>query len=166
MIQSDMKLKNRHYGTRDTNQSSHKSSRLLIGDSRESSVCERCRRPPSFGAFNLGPSIQFRDQVKMSSNSHVCFCTLCKGQSQSSRYKIQQHAKLYGLWDPKRAKRSRIDESDSSASETSDGEMEECYIEAGIEEDEDFCDNLSANCDDDNGSWQEPLPSAKVSNTF
>lgn len=109
----------------------------------------------------------------MSSKSHVCFCTLCKGQSQSSRYKIQQHAKLYGLWDPKRAKRSRIDESDSSASETSDGEMEEWYVEAGIEED-DFCDNLSANCDD-NGSWQEPLPSAtdqdklvsaKVSNTF
>ena len=99
---------------------------------------------------------------------------MCKGQSQSSRYKIQQHAKLYGLWDPKRAKRSRIDESNSIPSEMSDSELEECCIEAGIEEDEDFCDNLSANCDDDNGSWQDPLPSAndrdksvsaKVSNT-
>lgn len=124
--------------------------------------------------------LQFRAFNSISRSSQdvfefSCFCTLCKGQSQSSRYKIQQHAKLYGLWDPKRAKRSRIDESDLSASETSDGEMEECYIEAGIEEDEDFCDNLSANCDDNNGSWQEPLPSAtdqdklvltKVSNTF
>lgn len=60
---------------------------------------------------------------------------------------------MYGLWDLKRVKRFRIDESDSSVFETSDGEMEECYVEVGIEEDEDFCDNFLVNCDDDNGSW-------------
>lgn len=88
--------------------------------------------------------------------SCVCLCNLCKGKSQSSRYKVQQHAKLYGAWDPKRPKTRR----DSSASESSDSEKEECYVDAvGVDREDQQEDVDFSNCNDDNddGSWQDPF---------
>ena len=89
-----------------------------------------------------------------------------------SSYKVKQHLKLYGLWDSKKsiegpstAKKSRINESDSSTnsdSSDSDRDKEECIVE-----------DRSGNeyCDDDDGyaneillsgSDQEKSTSAKV----
>lgn len=87
-----------------------------------------------------------------------------------SSYKVKQHLKLYGLWDSKKsiegpstAKKSRINESDSSTnsdSSDSDCDKEECIVE----------DRLDEYCDDDgyanefllSGSDQEKSTSAKV----
>jgi len=63
---------------------------------------------------------------------------------------------LYGAWDPKKPKRRR----DSSASESSDSEKEECYLDAvGVDREDQQEDVDFSNCNDDNddGSGQDPL---------
>ena len=51
---------------------------------------------------------------------------LCKGDVLQSSYKVKQHTTLYGLWKSKKsiegpsmAKKTKIDESDSSSSDSS-----------------------------------------------
>ena len=63
----------------------------------------------------------------MSSKSvHLCFCSLCKGKTLQSGYKIKKHAKLYGVLST--AKKLRLEESNSSATSASDDEKNE-YVE-------------------------------------
>ena len=70
---------------------------------------------------------QVERSQKMSSKSvHLCFCSLCEGKTLQSGYKIKQHAKLYGTLST--AKKSRLAESDSSTTSTSDDEKNE-YVE-------------------------------------
>ena len=80
---------------------------------------------------------------------HHCFCNFCKGSAQLSRFKIKQHEKFYGLWDPKEgingpsaAKQSRISSEDfSSDSSESDNEQEAHFAmkDTLVEEDFDDC---------------------------
>ncbi|KAM7437639.1 hypothetical protein ABFA07_012747 [Porites harrisoni] len=70
----------------------------------------------------------------MSSKSlHLCFCNLCEGKTHQSGYKVKQHAKLYGTLPT--AKKSRVEESDSSASDSSYSEKcekKEHVVEEGF----------------------------------
>lgn len=64
---------------------------------------------------------------------HHCFCNICKGKAQLTRYKIESHEKAYGPWVPAGegsvAKKSKLDvhsSSDSSqpSSDSSDSSEE------------------------------------------
>lgn len=57
-----------------------------------------------------------------------CFCNLCKGKVQLTKYKVSQHVRIYGLWNvkeaiegPSIAKKSRAN-NDSDSSGKSDYE--------------------------------------------
>ena len=113
---------------------------------------------------------------------HPCFCILCEGKRLQSGYKIKQHAKLYGTLST--AKKSRVDESDSSTTGTSDDEKNEYVKEdssvfAMDEEYDDHddavdCNDLVLLADDQNKSlpvkvrscYKSSVTSQKIGNNW
>ena len=79
----------------------------------------------------------------MSRPQHLCFCKFCKGKTQLTRHKINQHVKIYGLFGEEGSstaqegpseKKSRVCFEDSDNESESDKELEQAPTEGQNEQ--------------------------------